>query len=192
MTSATDGAGSAAAHLAGTWEIDATHSNVEFAVTHLMISRVRGRFGEISGTVTTDGTPEGSHVDVSIPTASVSTHDDARDAHLRSADFFDAEKFPQMHFESTSIKPRGDDEYRVAGNLTIRDVTRPVELEVTREGSGKDPWGSERAGFSITTRIDRRDFGLNWNQVLEAGGVLVSNEVKVTIDVELTHKSERQ
>lgn len=189
MTSTSDTAESNVASQAGTWQIDATHSNVEFAVTHLMISRVKGRFGDISGTVVTDGTPEGSHVDVVIATASVSTHDAGRDVHLRSPDFFDVDKFPHIHFVSTSVKPKGDNEYRVMGNLTIRDVTRPVELEVTREGSGRDPWGSDRVGFSATARIDRRDFGLTWNQALEAGGVLVSNDVRLSIDVELTHKA---
>lgn len=190
MTSAMDRTGSSAASQAGTWQIDATHSNVEFAVTHLMISRVKGRFSDISGTVVTDGTPDGSQIDVSIATTSVSTHDAARDAHLRSPDFFNAEKFPHIHFVSTSVKPKGDNEYRVVGNLTIRDVTRPIELEVTREGAGRDPWGSDRVGFSVTARLDRRDFGLTWNQTLEAGGVLVSNDVKLSVDVELTHKAE--
>ncbi|MEO7218392.1 MAG: YceI family protein [Gemmatimonadaceae bacterium] len=190
MTSTIDKAGTTAAQQAGTWQIDATHSNVEFAVTHLMISRVKGRFADIAGTVVTDGTPEGSQIDVSIATSSVSTHDAGRDAHLRSPDFFDVGKFPHIHFVSTSVKPKGDNEYRVAGNLTIRDVTRPVDLEVTREGSGRDPWGSDRVGFSVTARIDRRDFGLTWNQALEAGGVLVSNDVKLSVDVELTHKAQ--
>jgi polyisoprenoid-binding protein YceI len=155
-----------------------------------MISKVKGRFTDIAGTVVTDGTPEGSRIEVDIGTASVNTHDAARDAHLRSADFFDAEKFPRIHFVSTSVKRKGDDEFRVVGDLTIRDVTRPIELEVTREGSGRDPWGSDRAGFSASARIDRRDFGLTWNQTLETGGVLVSNEVRVSVDVELTHKTQ--
>lgn len=175
---------------AGTWQIDATHSGVDFVVTHLMISKVRGRFSVISGTVVTDGTLEGSKIEVEIGAASISTHDDARDAHLRSPDFFDVEKHPTIRFVSTGIRPKGDDEFRVTGDVTIRDVTRPVEMDVTREGTGRDPWGIDRAGFSATLRIDRRDFGLTWNQVLEAGGVMVSNDVKLTIDVELTHKVE--
>lgn len=189
MSSTAEAAKQANESQAGTWQIDPAHSGVEFAVTHLMISRVKGRFTDLSGTVVTDGTLEGSKIDVSIGAASVSTHDNARDAHLRSADFFDVEKFPQIRFVSTAIKSKGDDDFRVKGNLTIRDVTRPVEMEVTREGSGRDPWGSDRAGFSAKLRLDRRDFGLTWNQALEAGGVMVSNEVKLSIDVELTHKA---
>lgn len=175
---------------AGTWTIDPVHSDVEFAVTHLMISRVKGRFDDVAGTVVTDGTPEGSTISVEIGTASISTHDDARDAHLRSPDFFDVEKFPKMRFVSKSIKPKGSGEYRVLGDLTIRDVTRPVEMDVVEEGSGRDPWGNDRIGFSGSLKLDRRDFGLTWNQALEAGGVLVSNEVKLSLDVQLTHKAE--
>lgn len=182
--------GATTASQAGTWQIDPAHSGVEFIVTHLMISKVRGRFGDIAGTVVTDGTVEGSKIDVEIAAASISTHDDKRDAHLRSADFFDVEKYPKIRFVSTAIKSRGDREFRVTGDVTIRDVTRPVEMDVTREGTGRDPWGNDRAGFSGTLRIDRRDFGLTWNQALEAGGVMVSNEVRLTIDVELTHKAE--
>lgn len=181
-------AGSAAtASLAGTWKIDPAHSGIEFVVTHLMISKVRGRFSDISGSVMTDGTPEGSRIQVEIGTASITTNDSGRDTHLRSADFFDVEKFPKIRFVSTAVKPTGGDEFSVTGDLMIRDVTRPIELKVAREGAGRDPWGNDRAGFSGSLRIDRRDFGLTWNQALEAGGVMVSNEVKLTLDVELTH-----
>lgn len=172
----------------GTWQIDPIHSGVEFAVTHLMISKVRGRFSDVSGSVETDGTPEGSRIQVEIGAASVNTHESARDTHLRSADFFDVEKYPKIHFVSTAIKSGGSDEFQVTGDLTIRDVTKSVEMEVTREGMGRDPWGSDRAGFSATLRLDRRDFGLTYNQILETGGVLVSNDIKLTVDVELTHK----
>ena len=179
------------ASLAGTWQIDPVHSGVEFVVTHLMISKVRGRFSSLSGTVVTDGTPEGSRIDVEIATASISTHDAGRDTHLRSADFFDVEKYPSIFFVSTQIKSLDAERFRVTGDLTIRDVTRSIQMEVTREGSGRDPWGSDRAGFSAALKVDRRDFGLTWNQALEAGGVVVSNEVKLTIDVEITHKPEQ-
>jgi polyisoprenoid-binding protein YceI len=175
---------------AGTWNIDPAHSGVEFAVTHLMIAKVRGRFSDVSGTVVTDGTPEGSRIEVAINAASVSTHDNTRDTHLRSADFFNVEKYPTIRFVSTAIKSRGDGEFRVTGDVTIRDVTHSVEMDVTSEGTGRDPWGNDRAGFSATLRIDRRDFGLTWNQVLETGGVMVSNEVRLTVDVELTHAVE--
>lgn len=180
-------AGSATASLAGTWKIDPAHSGVEFVVTHLMISKVRGRFSDISGSVVTDGTPEGSQVEAEIGTASITTNDAGRDTHLRSADFFDVEKFPKIRFVSTSVKTTGKDEFTVKGDLTIRGTTRSVELKVTAEGSGRDPWGNDRAGFSGSLKIDRRDFGLTWNQALEAGGVMVSNEVKLTVDTELTH-----
>jgi polyisoprenoid-binding protein YceI len=180
-------AGSSSASLAGTWTIDPAHSGVEFVVTHLMISKVRGRFSDISGSVVTDGTPEGSRIEAEIGTASITTNDAGRDTHLRSGDFFDVEKFPKIRFVSTAVKSTSSDEFVVTGDLTIRGVTRPVEMKVTSEGSTRDPWGNDRAGFSGSLRIDRRDFGLTWNQALEAGGVMVSNEVKLTIDVELTH-----
>jgi polyisoprenoid-binding protein YceI len=175
---------------AGTWVIDPSHASVEFAVTHMMMSKVRGRFSEISGTVVTDGTPEGSKVDAEIGTASIDTREGARDTHLRSADFLDVEKYPSIRFVSTAIKSKGEDEFRITGDLTIRGVTRPVDIDVTREGMGRDPWGNERAGFSGTGRIDRRDFGLTWNQILEAGGVMVGNEIKLSLDVELTRKAD--
>jgi polyisoprenoid-binding protein YceI len=180
-------AGSAVASLAGSWKIDPAHSGVEFVVTHLMISKVRGRFSDISGSVTTDGTPEGSRIEAEIGAASITTNDAGRDTHLRSADFFDVEKYPKIRFVSIEVKSTGSDEFVVTGDLTIRGVTRPVDMKVTSEGLTRDPWGNDRAGFSGTLKIDRREFGLTWNQALEAGGVMVSNEVKLTIDVELTH-----
>jgi polyisoprenoid-binding protein YceI len=187
FATAKNDAASAVEKLAGTWKIDPAHSGVEFVVTHLMISKVRGRFSDISGTVVTDGTPEGSRIEAEIGTASITTNDAGRDTHLRSADFFDVETYPKIRFVSTAVKSTGHDEFIVTGDLTIRGSTRPIEMKVTSEGLTRDPWGNDRAGFSAVLRIDRRDFGLTWNQALEAGGVMVSNEVKVTIDVELTH-----
>jgi polyisoprenoid-binding protein YceI len=187
FATAKNDAASAVEKLAGTWKIDPAHSGVEFVVTHLMISKVRGRFSDISGTVVTDGTPEGSRIEAEIGTASITTNDAGRDTHLRSADFFDVETYPKIRFVSTAVKSTGHDEFIVTGDLTIRGSTRPIEMKVTSEGLTRDPWGNDRAGFSAALRIDRRDFGLTWNQALEAGGVMVSNEVKVTIDVELTH-----
>jgi polyisoprenoid-binding protein YceI len=186
MAIAAEGVTGTMSDRAGTWNIDQSHSGVEFTVTHLMISKVRGRFSDISGSVVTDGTPEGSRVTVELGTASINTHEAGRDTHLRSADFFDVEKYPKIRFVSTAIKSKSADEFRITGDLTIKDVTKAVDIEVTREGSGRDPWGNDRAGFSATLKIDRRDFGLTWNQALETGGVMVSNEVKLTIDVELT------
>jgi polyisoprenoid-binding protein YceI len=189
-TTTESGTALAGAAKAGTWQIDPAHSSVDFVVTHLMISKVRGRFSDISGTVVTKGTPESSTVEVEIGTASISTHDAGRDTHLRSADFFDVEKYPKIRFVSRSIKAKSNDEFRVLGDLTIHGITKPVELEVTSEGLTRDPWGNDRAGFSAKFNVDRRDFGLTWNQALETGGVMVSNEVKLTVDVELTHKAE--
>ena len=167
----------------GTHAIDATHSNVEFAVKHMMISTVKGRFGDVSGTVNVPAAGEPT-VDVTINAASIDTRVDARDSHLKSADFFDVEKYPTLRFVSTKAT-RTDDGYTLVGNLTIRDVTKPVTLEVTDEGTGIDPWGNAKSGFSATGKINRSDFGLNWNAALETGGVLVSEEVKLAFDVQL-------
>ena len=169
-----------------TWSIDPAHSHVEFAVRHLMISTVKGRFTDVSGVVRThDGDPAQGEVDITIGVASIDTREAQRDAHLRSADFFDVEHVPTMTFKSRRIEGDAGDRFTLAGDLTIRGVTRPVVLAVTAEGRGKDPWGGERAGFSATTKIKRSDFGLTWNQLLETGGVAVSDDVKISIDVEL-------
>jgi polyisoprenoid-binding protein YceI len=170
---------------ATTWKIDPSHTTVGFAVRHLMISTVRGRFADVAGSVTVpDDDFRSAQVDVTIGTASVDTRDAQRDTHLRSADFFDAEHFPAMTFTSRRVDttPHG---YALVGDLTIRGVTREVSLAVTEEGRGSDPWGGVRAGFSATATINRRDFGLTWNAALETGGVLVGDEVKIGIDLEL-------
>jgi polyisoprenoid-binding protein YceI len=136
-----------------------------------------------------EATPTNSRVDVTIDVNSIDTRTEQRDGHLRSADFFDVATFPTMHFISTRIDGNSTSEFRLTGNLTIRDVTREVTLDVVAEGRGMDPWGNERAGFSATGKINRDDFGLSWNQALEAGGVVVSNEVKLSIDVELVRQA---
>jgi polyisoprenoid-binding protein YceI len=169
-----------------TWQIDGAHTSVEFAVKHLMIATVRGRFGKVSGTVTTIGEAPGhAAVAVTIDVASVDTRESQRDAHLRSADFFDAEKFPTITFISKRTVGDVDGSFRLIGDLTIRGSTREVELEVTSEGRTKDPWGNKRAGYSARTTIHRKDFGLTWNQLLEAGGVAVGDEVRISLDLEL-------
>ena len=169
-----------------TWSIDPAHSSVEFAVRHLMIATARGRFAAVTGTVLLDDTePANSAIDIAIDAASIDTREPQRDAHLRSADFFDVERFPVITFRSTQIERRSDDEYRATGDLTIHGVTRPVVLDISGHGQVTDPWGKLRAGFSATTRINRKDFGLTWNQLLEAGGVAVGDEVRISIDVEL-------
>jgi polyisoprenoid-binding protein YceI len=167
-----------------TWKIDPVHSNVEFAVKHLMISTVKGSFTDVEGEIViVDGDPARSSVTATLKAASIDTRTGQRDDHLRSADFLDAVNFPEITFKSTRIS--GDkSEFKVVGDLTIRGVTRPVTLDVTNEGAGKDPWGGDRVAFSGTTKLDRRDFGLTWNQAIEAGGVLVGNDVKVSIDVQ--------
>lgn len=168
-----------------TWTIDPAHTGVEFSLKHLMISTVRGRFGAVSGTIVLDeANPEASTVTAEIDVTSIDTRQEQRDAHLRSADFFDVETFPSIKFASTRIEALGGGSYKVVGDLTIRDVTREVVLETTDEGRGGDPWGGQRAGFSATTKIDRRDFGLTWNQALETGGVVVGTDIKITLEVE--------
>jgi polyisoprenoid-binding protein YceI len=171
-----------------TWKIDPTHSHAQFGIRHLMISTVKGRFGAANGTVVTDESDlSRSKVDVAIDVNSIDTHEAQRDAHLRSAEFFDVEKYPTIDFRSTRITDVASDnsEFKLIGDLTIHGVTREVSLQVTSEGRGKDPWGGERAGFSAHTKIKRSEFGLTWNQVLETGGFVVGDEVKITVDVEL-------
>ena len=173
------------------WTIDPTHAEVGFSVRHMMIATVRGRFGAVTGSVIVDEqNPQNSKVDVTIDARSVDTRQEMRDNHLRSPDFFDVEQFPALHFVSKRIDgdPRKRD-FRVIGDLTIRGVKREVELKATLEGEGKDPWGNERAGFSASGKLNRTDFGLHWNQALETGGVLVSDEVKLAIDVELVKQA---
>jgi len=171
-----------------TWDIDPAHSHVEFAVRHMMIATVKGRFGDVQGTVRTRGSDfTTAEVNVTINVASVDTRQEQRDAHLRSPDFFDAEQFPTMTFRSTRVTKDGDD-YRVTGDLTIRGNTREVTLTVTSEGQVRDPWGKDRAGFSATTKLSRKEFGLSWNAALETGGFVVDDTIKVTVDAELVRQ----
>ena len=173
-----------------TWTIDAAHTDVGFSVKHLMISTVRGRFGGVRGTITLNGADlTRASVEAEIATASIDTRTEQRDAHLRSADFFEVEKYPAITFRSRRIERITGDRYRIIGELTIRDITREVVLDGTDEGRGKDPWGGDRLAFSATTTIDRRDFGLTWNQALETGGLLVSNDIKISLDVQAVKAS---
>jgi len=166
------------------WKLDPTHTAVEFSAKHLMITTVKGRITDIDGSIYTDEkNPRNSTVEATLKAASIDTRTDQRDQHLRSGDFLDVEKFPEIKFRSTRIE--GDrDEFKLTGDLTIRDVTRPITLDVRFEGQTKDPWGGERVGFSATGKIDRRDFGLVWNQLLETGGVAVGNDIKIGLEVE--------
>lgn len=168
------------------WAIDPIHSNIEFAVRHMMIATVRGRLAGVSGTVAlNEADSSASVIDVTIDVGTVDTREAQRDAHLRSADFLDIEHFPKITFRSTRIEPVSDEQFRATGDLTIRDVTRPVVLDITAGGRATDPWGNDRLGFSATTTLKRSAFGLTWNQLLEAGGVAVGDEVKIAIDAEL-------
>lgn len=167
------------------WNIDPAHSEIGFAAKHMMISTVRGRFSEISGYIEfEEGAPEDSKIDVEIDVASVDTRQEPRDEHLRSADFFDAENHPVMKFVSTKVDKVKGNEYKVTGDLTIRGTTKPVTLDATFEGVHPDPWGGTRAGFTATGKINRHDFGLNWNAAIEAGGVVVGPEIKIQLEVE--------
>jgi polyisoprenoid-binding protein YceI len=167
-----------------TWKIDPAHSHVEFAVKHMMISTVKGRFSEVTGEIRHDETNvANSSVEIEVGVASIDTRESQRDTHLRSADFFDAETFPNMTFRSTRIEGPLD-EFKLSGDLTIHGVTRPLTFDVTHEGRGKDPWGGERIGFSATGKIKRSEFGLTWNAALETGGFLVGDDVKISIDIE--------
>jgi len=168
-----------------TWQIDPSHSAIGFSVRHMVVSKTRGRFTRWSGQIRFDPkNPAASSVEVTIDPASIDTADAQRDAHLRSPDFFDVEKYPAASFRSTTIEDRGGDRYRISGDLTVHGVTKPVVLEATYEGSGKDPWGGQRSGFLATTSIDRKDFGLEWNKALDTGGLLVGEKVDLTLEIE--------
>ena len=169
-----------------TWDIDTSHSSVGFNVRHLVISKTHGRFTRWNGSITLDeANLANSRVEVNIDADSIDTNEPQRDAHLRSADFFDVEKNPKLTFVSTQITPGAGGEFRIAGDLTIAGITRPVVLEAESLGRTADPWGGQRAGFSAKTTIDRRDFGLTWNQALEAGGVLVSDKVDIEVEAQV-------
>jgi len=163
----------------GTYSFDPSHSHVGFVVRHLVVSKVRGRFGDYSGGITIGDDPSESSVEVNIETGSIDTRDEQRDGHLRSADFFDAENFPAITYKSTGVSHRKGNRWQVEGDLTIKGVTRSVPLEVEFEGVTQDPWGNSRAGFTATTQIDREAFGLTWNQALETGGFVVGKDVKI-------------
>lgn len=172
------------------WDFDLTHSSINFHVRHLMVSKVHGRFTAWSGTLELDEQDlTKSRIDVSIDAASIDTKDEKRDAHLRSPDFLEAEKFPAITFKSTQITKSSDDEYKVVGDLTIRGVTKQVTLDVEGGGFVKDPWGGTRTGFSAKTSINRKDFGLTWNVALEAGGFLVADKMDISLEIEAVKKS---
>ena len=176
----------ATASAIATWNIDPAHSVAEFKVKHMMISNVKGQFSAVSGALTYDEADiTKSKIEASIDAASINTREPQRDTHLKSADFFDVEKFPTLTFASTRVTKKSDDELEVEGDLTIHGVTRNVRFAV--EGptaAGKDPWGNTRIGLSATTKINRKDYGLTWNAALETGGILVGEDVTITLDVQ--------
>jgi polyisoprenoid-binding protein YceI len=167
------------------WEIDTLHSGVRFTVRHMVVSKVHGQFAKWSGTLELDRSNlPASKVAVQIDAASIDTRDPQRDGYLRSADFLNAEKHPIIEFRSTRIEEAGAKRYKVRGELTIRDVKREIVLDTVFGGQGQDPWSGQRIGFEATTKIDRKDFGLQWNAALEAGGVLVGDTVDVSVKIE--------
>jgi polyisoprenoid-binding protein YceI len=175
-----------------TWSFDNAHSSIGFSVRHLMISKVRGHFNQWGGTFDYDEEdPTRSKLSVRIDAASIDTRDEKRDAHLRSPDFFDVEKFPALTFASTKVERDGD-EFVVTGDLTIHGVTRAVQLKVESLGATKDPWGGYRAGFSASTSVSRKDFGLTWNAALETGGVVVGDKIEIGIEIEAVRAAEQK
>ena len=174
---------------AGVYDLDQAHTTVEFVARHLMITKVRGRFATFSGSINVAEVPEESSVEVTIDAASIQTSQDQRDAHLRSADFFDTDTYPHLTFKSTSVALDGDD-WKVTGDLTVRDVTRPVVLTVEFDGANTTPWGTQAVAFSASTEIDREDWGLTYNQTLETGGVVVGKKVRIELNVEAVLRQE--
>jgi polyisoprenoid-binding protein YceI len=167
----------------GTWTVDPTHSSVEFAVKHMGIATVRGRFTEFEGTLDVAEDLARSKARGSVKVASISTGEDARDAHLRSPEFFDAERYPEITFESTRIEPIDADSSRVFGNLTMHGITKEVKLEVVFEGADTDPWGNERVGLEVVGVLKRSDFDMTFNQALGSGNMLVGDKVNVSLDI---------
>ena len=168
----------------GTWTLDPTHTAIEFEAKHLMIAKVKGRFADFDGALTVADDPTKSSVSVTIKSASIDTRTGQRDDHLRSPDFLEVDKYPEIAFVSTSLEHDDGDDWRINGDLTIHGVTKPVTLKTEYEGQAGDPWGGQRVAFSAETKISREDWGLTWNQALEAGGWLVGKEIKLKLDVE--------
>jgi polyisoprenoid-binding protein YceI len=169
---------------AGEWGIDLAHSSVGFVARHLVVTRVRGKFDSFSGTIRVAERPEDSRVEIVIDAKSINTGVQQRDDHLRSPDFLNVEEYPELRFVSTGLEITGDSSFRLPGELTIRDKTHPVTLEVEFEGVTRDPWGGTRAGFSATAEIDREEFDVTWNQALETGGFVVGKKVRIEIEIE--------
>ena len=174
---------------AGTWALDPAHTTIEFEAKHLMVAKVRGRFTEFEGALRIGDDPTQSSVTVTIKAATLDTQTQQRDDHLRSADFLEVDKYPDIAFASTVVEHDKDDDWKISGDLTIHGVTRPVTLKTEYSGQTADPWGGQRAAFSAETRIDREDWGLTWNQALEAGGWLVGKGLKIRLEIEAALQS---
>jgi polyisoprenoid-binding protein YceI len=176
-----------------TWQFDPSHSKVGFAVRHMMISKVRGKFNNYEVDLDLDPTNlAGSKIRASVETASIDTDNDDRDNHLRSEDFFNAEKYPTMSFESTEMTDDGDGNVEITGDLTIGEQTHPIVLRGEKLGPAKSPWGTMSVGFSLSTELDREQFGLTWNQALETGGVLVGKKVEITVEAEVVKQEQEE
>lgn len=176
--------------VAATYEIDPDHSSVNFAIKHLVVSKVRGKFQKFSGTFDFEsGKPDSWKANATIQAASIDTNVKKRDDHLRSPDFLDAKKYPTIVFKSTRITDADDESAKMEGNLTMHGVTKPVLLDLEIGGAATDPWGNKKAGFSAKGKINRKDFGLTWNKTLESGGLLVGDEIEITLDVQGTEKT---
>jgi polyisoprenoid-binding protein YceI len=173
----------AAAVPTGTWKIDPAHSNVEFSAKHLGIATVRGKFNEFEGTLEIGDDLASARAYGTVSAASVTTNEDQRDDHLRSEDFFHAEVHPELTFESTAIRPLDEDSFEIVGELTMRGVTRPITLRADVQGTESDPWGNERVGLEVTGKLNRRDWGMTFNQALGSGNVLVSDRIKLSLDI---------
>jgi polyisoprenoid-binding protein YceI len=174
--------------LPGRWALDPVHSQIQFVARHMMVSRVRGFFREFTGSLLIAEVPEDSQVEVTIQAGSIDTGDQSRDQHLRSPDFLNVDRYPEIRYRSTGVEPADSGKWDVAGLLTIRGVTHDVPLAVEFCGVNPDPWGKIRAGFLATTEINREDFDITWNQALEAGGFVVGKGVKIEIDAEAVHE----
>jgi polyisoprenoid-binding protein YceI len=174
----------------GTWVLDPAHTRLGFSVRHAMVTTVRGQFGTFDGTLVLDGDdPANSRAEVTIQTASIDTGSADRDNHLRSPDFFDAENYPTLTFRATDVVAHDDEDFEMSGLLTLHGVSQPVTIKAEYQGVVTDPWGNQRIGFSGDTQVNRKDFGLNWNAALEAGGVLVGEKVKIHLDVSATKQA---
>lgn len=172
------------------WSFDMTHTSVRFTVTHLVISEVEGQFRKVSGQVSTPKAEDfdGGQIEFALDVGSIDTQNEQRDKHLKSGDFFEAEKYPQITFKSKSFKKESGNKYKVSGDLTIKGITKTVELDVTHNGTINDPWGNTKAGFKITGAVNRLDYGLKWNTLTEAGGAVVGDKVDIVANIELAKK----